>query len=216
MGRGIFITLEGPDGGGKSTQAQKLYKYLRNKGYSVIRTREPGGTKVAEKLRSILLDAGNKISSLAEIFLYEAIRAQHVQELIKPAVDEGKIIICERFSDATFAYQGYGRGKDMNMIKKLDSVATDGVIPHLTILRDIPPKTGKIRLVNSSKKQDRIEQENIAFHKRVREGYLELARKYPGRIKIISALGSKQDIHEKIAGYVEEVIRRNRIKRSRK
>ena len=128
MGRGIFITLEGPDGGGKSTQAQKLCAYLRNKGYPVVMTREPGGTKVAEKLRSILLDAGNKISPLTELFLYEAIRAQHVQELIKPALDNGKVIICERFSDATFAYQGYGRKKDMNMIKRLDKMLETTVI----------------------------------------------------------------------------------------
>ena len=223
MKKGLFITFEGPDGSGKTTQAQKLYKYLGHKGYSVIRTREPGGTKLSEQLRLILLSPSNRISSTAELFLYEAIRAQHIQELINPSLKEGKIIICERFSDATFAYQGYGRKIDMNMIKSLDDFATytsdgaDKILPDVTFLLDISPKMGLSRVVSTKKgnKQrslDRIEQENLKFHNRVKAGYLKLAQKYPQRIKVISAEDPKTEIHKKIIEYVEQIIKKKRIK----
>ena len=223
MTKGLFITFEGPDGSGKTTQAQKLFKYLQLKGYSVVRTREPGGTKVAEQLRLILLSPVNKIGPIAEIFLYEAIRAHHIQELIKPCLTKGEIVICERFSDATFAYQGYGRKIDMKMIKSLDDFATrtskdtEKILPDITFLLDISARQGLTRVVGTGKgirkrKPDRIEQENLIFHNRVQNGYLDLARKYPKRIKVISAENSKAEIHNKIIKYVEQIIKMKKIK----
>ncbi len=223
MKKGLFITFEGPDGSGKTTQAQKLFKYLKLKGYSVVRTREPGGTKVSEQLRLILLSPYNKISPITEIFLYEAIRAQHIQELIKPSLTKGEIVICERFSDATFAYQGYGRKIDMNMIKSLEDFAThtpgdtEKIVPDITFLLDISAQAGLNRVAGAGKgvrkrKPDRIELENLIFHNRVQNGYLELARKYPKRIKVISAENSKAEIQKKIITYVEQIIKKKRIK----
>lgn len=215
--KGLFITLEGPDGSGKTTQAQKLYEYLSRRGYSVVRTREPGGTKVAEQIRAILLDPGNKITPSAEIFLYEAVRAQHVQELIKPSLEKGAIVICERFSDATFAYQGYGRKIEMKLIKSLDKFATDNIVPDLTILLDVPPKIGLSRVINDHKNRppgqaDRMEQEDLKFHTRVRKGYLELARREPRRVRVLLAQQPADEIHEQIIKYVEQVITKKRRK----
>ncbi|MFH1238838.1 MAG: dTMP kinase [bacterium] len=213
--KGLFITLEGPDGCGKTTQAQKLYEYLTRQGYQVVRTREPGGTKVAEQVREVLLSPANKVAPLAEIFLYEAVRAQHVEELIKPSLAKGKIIVCERFSDATFAYQGYGRRLPLAMIKALDKFATAKISPDLTILLDIPPELGLSRVLSDHKNRprgqtDRMEQEDLTFHRRVRAGYLKLARSYPRRIKAISAQQPADEIHGQIIKYVERAIRKRK------
>ena len=182
--KSLFITFEGIDGCGKSTQANLLYKLLKNKGFSVILTREPGGTKLAESIRKILLDPKNKISPLAELFLYEASRAEHVNEIILPALRAKKIVICDRFYDATVAYQGYARGLKLNMIETLNRFAAAGIKPDLTIILDIPAKEG-LRRAKELKKTDRMETEKLSFYEKVRKGYLSLGRKYPQRIKII-------------------------------
>jgi dTMP kinase len=209
--KGLFITLEGPDGSGKTTQAKKLSDYLASQGYKVVRTREPGGTDIAEQIREILLAPSNHIDPLAEIFLYEAVRAQHVRELIQPSLKKGRIIVCERFSDATFAYQGYGRKLPLLVIKTLDKIAADKVSPDLTILLDIAPGSGLKRVIsdkkNLARKQiDRMEKENLKFHQRVRTGYLRLAKSYPTRIKVVSAEQAPEQIHQQIIKYVEQAI----------
>lgn len=206
--RGLFITFEGIDGSGKSTHSKLLTEYLRKKGYQVIHTREPGGVSIAESLRKILLHPAParkggvhpkiEISPYCELLLYLAARAQHVEELIRPSLKRSTmvsksesltvnrkplIIICERFSDATSAYQGYGRGISLRLIKKLDTITTKGLKPDLTILLDLP--VVKRKTLAPTVSGDRLENEPLQFHQRVRRGYLKLAEKEPKRFRVI-------------------------------
>lgn len=205
--KGIFITFEGPEGCGKSTQSKLLYDNLKRRGYDCIHTREPGGTKAGERIREILLHSdGIKISDLTELFLFEASRSQIVGEVIRPALAENKLIICDRFSDATLAYQGYGGGIPIKVIKMLDSVATGGLRPGLTILLDVDTMTGLRRA--KAKGIDRMEKKDIAYHRRVRAGYLKLARSEPGRIKVIKVTDSINKTQGLVRREVEDVIQR--------
>lgn len=197
MKKGIFITFEGIDGCGKTVQAALLYKYLRKKGYPVILTREPGGTSIAEQLRKVLLSPRIKLSPLAELLFYAATRAQHVIELIQPHIKRGKIVICERFSDATLAYQGYGRKIPLKLINIVNKIATGGLIPDLTILLDLP-----VRKVKKKKYPDRFEQESIRFHQRVRNGYLQIAKKCTHRVSIIAVEKKPEQTFKKIVSIV--------------
>ncbi|MCK5533644.1 dTMP kinase [bacterium] len=210
--KGIFITFEGPEGSGKSLQAKKICKYLKAQGFPVIHTREPGGTDLGRVLRKILLNPRNKIDSKTELFLNFADRAEHMEQVIKPALKEGRIIICERFNDATLAYQGYGRGLDRSLIKKIGYFVGDGIIPDLTLLLDISVQQGLKRAVNTAKdfkkgKADRLEQEKISFHRKVRRGYLAIAREAPGRIKVISGTGSIEEVFGEIVRCINIVIK---------
>ena len=194
--RGIFISLEGIEGCGKSTQAKLLAQYISEHGYSVVLTREPGGTPVAEQIRRIILDPQNAgMTNVAELLLYLACRHIHVSQLIKPALAEGKVVICERFSDATFAYQGYARGLDLNLIEKLNEVATDGLVPDLTLLLDLEVKEGLSRARKRGSQWDRLESESIDFHNKVRNGYLAIAQKASQRFEVIDAEASIEDVH---------------------
>jgi dTMP kinase len=182
--RGKFITFEGPEGSGKSTHTRLLCKYLKTKGKKIIYVREPGSTEIGEKIRRILLDVKNKkMSDICEMCLYMAARTQLIKELILPALKQGKIVISDRFLDATIAYQGYGGGLDIDLIKKIGRLSTCGIKPDLTILLDTETKKG---LNQAGKVKDRIEKKSILYHKRVRRGYLKLAKKEPGRIKVVS------------------------------
>ncbi|MBN1384906.1 MAG: dTMP kinase [Elusimicrobia bacterium] len=196
MKKGVFITLEGSDGSGKSVQAGLLIKNLKKLGFNVVHTREPGGTAVAEVLRKILLAPKNKIFPLTELLLYEASRAQHTEEIIRPALNSGKIIICERYSDASVAYQGFGRNMDKNIIFRLNEIATSGLNPDLTIFFDMDIKKGLGRARRRGK--DRLENEDFEFHKRVRKGYLWLNKKFSKRIKVIKANDTIENIAKKI------------------
>jgi len=180
--KGKFITFEGSEGCGKSTQSRLLAKYLREKGYPVVYLREPGGTKISERIRKILLDPKNHVTPICEMLLYMAARAEAVNKIINPAITQGKIVICDRFLDSTFAYQGYGLGIDINFIKKIGNFVTGGRKPDLTILLDLPVKKG---LRYRKLKKDRIERRSLAYHIRVRNGYLKLASKDPKRIKVV-------------------------------
>ena len=194
--RGKFITFEGSECCGKSTQSKLLYKYLKNKGYNVIFLREPGGTAVSEKIREILLDPKNKsLTPMAELLLYMASRAQTVKEVIEPALKRGKIVLCDRFLDSTIVYQGYGLGINLRLIKYLGRSVTDGIRPDLTILLDLPLKKA---LGGIGSKKDRIERRNFAYHLRVRKGYLALAAAEPKRIKIIKLEDNKDHTQKKI------------------
>ena len=199
--KGMFITFEGIDGCGKSTQSKLLSESLRKRGYSVVYTREPGGTKLAEALRTILLDPDNHISALAELMLYEASRAEHVSKIILPAIKSRKIVICDRFFDATNAYQGYGRGLGLNMIDTLNRFASLGVTPDLTVLLDIPAREG-LKRAKALKKSDRMETEKISFYEKVRKGYLSIARKYPARVKVVKT----EDSVEKTQASILKII----------
>ncbi|MDD5477608.1 MAG: dTMP kinase [Candidatus Omnitrophica bacterium] len=193
--RGKFITFEGSEGCGKSTQSKMLFGYLKAKGLKAIYLREPGGVKVSEMIREILLNPKNKISPAAETLLYMAARAQVVEEIIKPALIAGRIVVCDRFMDSTIAYQGYGLGIDIKLIKVIGNFATQGIAPDLTIFLDLPIKSG---LKHRDNCKDRIEQRSVSYHEKVRRGYLALAKNEPRRIKIVKVQEDKFKTQEKI------------------
>lgn len=195
---GKFITFEGIEGCGKSTQIKLLDKFLRDRNFKIIFTREPGGTKIGDNIRSILLDPSNKkMHPLTELFLYEASRAQHLEELIKPALADGTIVLCDRYADSTIAYQGAARKLDALTIETLHQIATGGTTPDLTILLDLPAKDGLARVCGRGP-SDRFEQEALDFHERVRQGYLELAKKEPVRVAVLDGLKKAEEIHKEI------------------
>lgn len=202
--RGVFITFEGPEGSGKSTHSKLLCDFLRKRGFKVLYTREPGGTLVSEKIRKILLDPKNKgMDVVCEMLLYMAARAQIVKEKILPALKSGKIVICDRFTDATLAYQGYAGGLDLKTIKDLGGIVTKGISPGITFLLDIDAKEG---LSRAGKTKDRMERKSLLFHKKVRKGYLTIARKEPRRLKILSAVGEIRDTQEKIRTIIKNIL----------
>jgi dTMP kinase len=174
----LFIVFEGPEGAGKTTQAKLLYRYLKNKGYDVVLTREPGGTKLAEAVRKIILSPKMKIYPMTELLLYEAARAQHIEEVIKPNLQKNKIVISDRFADASVVYQGYARGLGVEFVEKLNKLVVCNVVPDITFLLDISPKEGLQRIkFNRKTSFDRLEKESLKFHIKIREGYLNIAKK---------------------------------------
>jgi dTMP kinase len=193
--RGKFITFEGSEGCGKSTQSEMLFSYLKAKGKKVVYLREPGGVKLSEEIRKLLLDPKSRISAPAETLLYMAARAQVVEEIIKPALAAKRIVICDRFLDSTIAYQGFGLGIDIKLIKSLGNFATQGIKPDLTIFLDLPVKNG---LLHRHDCKDRIEQRSISYHEKVRKGYLTLARRERRRIKVVKVLEDKFKTQERI------------------
>jgi len=202
--KGIFITFEGCESCGKSTQSKLLYEYLQQKGRRVVFLREPGGTRVSEKIRELLLDTENRsIAAETELLLYMASRAQTVREVIIPALQKGSVVVCDRFLDSTVVYQGYGLGMDKHLIAQLGRFATQGVEPDLTILLDLPLKQA---LAGISRKKDRIEQRSFAYHQRVKNGYLALARREPVRIKIVRLADGIQTTQAAIRRLVDTVI----------
>ncbi len=204
--RGLFISLEGIEGTGKTTQAKLLADHLSGKGLSTVVTEEPGGTSIGRRIREVLLKVEHaEMHSLTELLLYNASRCQHIHELISPSLDAGKIVITDRFSDSTLAYQGYGRGIDMDLIGTLDKIVTGGLKPDLTLLLDIDVETGLARN-RGANKVDRLELQDIAFHRKVRAGYLDIARREPERIRLVDASGRIEEIEGRIAGAVDAFI----------
>jgi dTMP kinase len=189
-----FITFEGGDGTGKSTQIRALRNHLVHRGYSCVVTREPGGTALGELIRKVLLEVGgHKIASSTELFMYLADRAQHVNEVIVPAIEAGKIVLCDRFTDSTMAYQGFGRGIELRLLRQLNDIAGQGLRPDLTLLFDCPAHVGLARTAarrqseTGSRQGDRFEREKLEFHDKVRAGFLEMARAEPQRFRIFDA-----------------------------
>ena len=199
MNRGLFITFEGADGCGKTTQLNLLEKYLKDKGLDVIVTREPGAKGLGEKFREILLNYDGIVSDRCESFLFLADRAQNIDTIVKPAVSSGKIVLCDRHIDSSVAYQGYGRGLDIQQIKNLNTIAAGGMLPDLTLVFDIDIETSMQRVGNN---KDRMENSGIDFFNRVRNGYLELAKQEPYRIKVVNSTASIDDIHNKVKNIV--------------
>jgi dTMP kinase len=194
--RGIFISFEGSEGCGKSTQAGLFYSYLKENGYKAVFVREPGSTKVGEKIREILLDGRNSaIVRECELLLYMAARAQIVAEVISPKLAQGYVVVCDRYLDSTLAYQGYGLGMDRRGIISVGELATGGVRPDMTFLLDLPVCLG---LRHRALKEDRIERRPLAYHRRVRRGYLEIAAAEPRRVKIIKVARDKEVTQQKI------------------
>lgn len=201
----MFITLEGIEGAGKTTQIPHLVAFLETKGHACVVTREPGGTAIGAKIRALLLDPENReMAPETELFLYAADRAQHVRREIEPALFAGKTVVCDRFADATEAYQGVARGLDMELVRMLNRVATGGLVPDITILFDLSPEVGLNRAwqriaQNGKDAADcRFENEKMAFHARVRQGYLDLARREPRRFIVVNAEGTESDVRDQM------------------
>lgn len=225
MKRGLFITLEGIDGSGKSTQLRLLVDYMRRRGYKVRATREPGGTRLGEGIRRILLTSGEKdpakdrrgaglvaITPLAELALVYAARAQHLAEVVEPALSRGEIVVSDRFNDASLAYQGYGRKLGMEPVQAFDRIVCGSTQPELTILLDLPPRLALSRALDREKrgksKRSRFEQEGLAFQRRVRAGYLALAQREPRRVKVVRANRPAEEVQADIRALVDGVLAR--------
>ena len=209
----MFITLEGIEGSGKTTQIKHITDYLNQLGVPCIITREPGDTHIGKKIRSILLDPENKgLDPLSELFLYAADRAQHLKERIRPALEDGKTVVCDRFFDATTAYQGFARGIDLDTINRIHQLVLGDLKPDLTILFDMSPEEGlqrawkQVHEGSRTTAETRFENEEISFHNKVRSGYLELARSEPERFRIVDASKSAEQVREKIIILIDEAI----------
>lgn len=204
--RGLFISIEGPDGSGKSTQIENIKKFFEDKNIEIVFTREPGGTVIGERVREIILDNSFKeMDAMTEALLYAASRAQHVAEVIKPALMAGKVVVCDRFVDSSLAYQGYGR-KLGEPVRVINEYAVDGCMPDVTFLMKLDPNIGKHRIAENRDNQDRLEQEKLAFHRAVYKGYLELEKQYPDRIVGIDASLGIDEIRDEIYRKLEEII----------
>ncbi|MBQ0005029.1 MAG: dTMP kinase [Clostridiales bacterium] len=203
MSRGLFITFEGSDGAGKSTQIQLAKEYLESIGIEPIMTREPGGTSISEKLRDILLDKENsEMSPIAEMMIYASARAQLVAEVIRPAIERGETVVCDRYIDSSIAYQGYGRGLG-DIVEEVNRVAIDGVMPDITFFLDLDPAVGRSRI--RSDEMDRLEQEKLDFHYRVYNGYKKVAEADPKRVAVIDASRTIEEISLEIRTILKEV-----------
>ena len=211
----MFISFEGIEGSGKTTQAKHTVRFLQDKGHDCVITREPGGTRIGEKIRAILLDPLSKdMDPLTELLLYTADRAQHVKEYILPLLSDGKIVLCDRYYDATMAYQGFARGLDIGLIEKIHKLLFENLKPDITLLLDLPPEIGlerawkQINNGNRISQETRFEEERLSFHKRVRAGYLELSRLEPERFRIIDASKDEHEIREEIIKILDAEINR--------
>ena len=203
---GLFVTFEGVEGCGKSTQAKRIEAHLKARGHAVLLTREPGGTRIAEAIRGVLLDSANTaMSPTTDLLLYEAARAQHVAERIRPALEEGAIVVCDRFADSTTAYQGAGRALAAEDVEYLHRLATAGANPDLTIVLDVPVEEGLAR-AGRLNDPDRLEAEPVAFHRKVREGFLRIAEREPDRVKVLDGLRSPDAVASEVLRLVEELL----------
>jgi dTMP kinase len=212
----MFITLEGIEGSGKTTQIRHIVDFFKALGHECVVTKEPGGTRIGEKIRSILLDPENLgIHPLTELLLYSADRVQHLQELILPMKEKGKTVVCDRFYDSTTVYQGVSRGLDMKMVEAVHHLVLGGVKPDLTFVLDLPAETGLARAwkeINSGNRPDketRFEKEKLIFHEKVRSGYLELARKEPDRFIVVDAAGDELKVRDKILEALGQWLKRS-------
>lgn len=201
---GTFITFEGGEGSGKSTQVRLLARHIESLGHVVRTLREPGGTEVGEAVRRILLDPSSSgMDPYAELMLYEAARAQLVAEVIEPALDNGEVVICDRFFDSTTAYQGYARSLDLERVAELNRIATGGLTPDRTVLLDVEVGLGLERATCEG--ADRLECEDVAFHERVRSGFLAIATAQSERVRLVDAVGSIDDVHQRVIAAVEDL-----------
>ncbi|MBW2489770.1 MAG: dTMP kinase [Deltaproteobacteria bacterium] len=201
----MFISFEGIEGSGKTTHAKHTVRFLNDKGHDCVITREPGGTRIGEKIRAILLDPLSRdMDPLAELLLYTADRAQHIKEYILPLLSDGKMVLCDRYYDATMAYQGFARGLDVDLIDTMHKLLFENLKPDLTLLLDLPPEIGlerawkQINNGNRISEETRFEEERLSFHRRVREGYLELSRREPERFRVIDASKKEHEVRKEI------------------
>lgn len=200
--KGLFITFEGIDGCGKTTQLENVKKLLEDNGIECVTTREPGALKLGSQIREILLHYDGKVADNCEMFLFLADRSQHVETFIKPMLEEGKVVLCDRHTDSTIAYQGYGRGGDVERLTELNKIATNGLVPDLTLLFDVSVETGHQR---AGKDLDRLELAGKDFFERTRQGYLALAKQFPERIKVINSEKSKESVYNDVKSLIMDI-----------
>lgn len=200
--KGLFITFEGIDGCGKTTQLENVRKLLEENGIECLTTREPGALKLGSQIREILLHYDGVVADNCEMFLFLADRSQHVETFIKPMLEEGKVVLCDRHTDSTIAYQGYGRGGDVEKLTELNKIATNGLVPDLTFLFDVSVETGHER---AGKDLDRLELAGKEFFERTRQGYLTLAKQHPERIKVINAEKSKESVYNDVKSLIMDI-----------
>lgn len=208
--KGLFITFEGTEGSGKTTLIDKVENYLNEKGFKVVKTREPGGIKIAEQIRNVILDVNNtKMDKITEALLYAASRRQHLVEKVLPNLEKGYIVICDRFIDSSLAYQGYARGIGIDKVYKINLSATDGILPDYTFYIDVRPEVGLARIAKNNREQNRLDLENINFHKNVYEGYKQVEKLFPERFININGEQSIDmvfnDIKNKLDSILESV-----------
>lgn len=201
--KGLFITFEGADGCGKTTQIELLNKYLQDKKINTVVTLEPGGSNIGKSLRQILLHHDGFVSDVCELFLYLADRAQHIETVVLQNVNKGSVVLCDRHIDSLVAYQGYARGGDIEKIDLLNNIATRNYKPDLTLVFDVDSEIAQQRV---GKTKDRLEKEGLEFHRKVRFGYLELAKKYPNRIKVIDANKTIEEVFEQVKNVIDEIL----------
>lgn len=206
MKKGLFITFEGADGSGKTTQLNNIKTFLEETGFDVVTTREPGALDIGKKIRDILLHHDGIVADRCEMFLFLADRAQHVETFIKPAIEHGKIVLCDRHTDSTIAYQGYGRGQDIKLLKSLNDIAVNGLTPDLTLLFDVSTETAQDRVGNE---KDRMESAGIEFHQKVRNGYLQLQKEFSDRIKLINANNSIETVFQDTKNIIIDLIEKS-------
>ncbi len=203
---GFFITFEGIEGSGKSTQMEMLKHYLTDRGADVLTLREPGGTLLGEKVRELILKEWDEpVDPMAELFLYEACRAQVVANVIRPALKSGKTVVCDRFTDSTLAYQGYARGLDIDAVRYMNDRATGGLAPDLTVLIDLAPEAGLARVGGRGGREDRLEKESVLFHKKVRDGYLKIAESESSRVRVVDGAREIPVIHGDICAIINRI-----------
>ena len=213
---GMFITLEGGEGSGKTTQARRLCDWLTAQGKHVLHTREPGGTLLAERLRRLLLDhSAETIAPETEAWLILAARRQHVDHVINPALRQGMIVVCDRFSDSTIAYQGYGRGLDLRVLHTMNTWATGKLVPHLTLLFDVPVRIGLTRRRGQRSSQNRLDREATQFHEKVRGGFLTLARQEPRRMVVVDASRPLESVQQHVTTLITSWLKTRRIQQPR-
>ncbi len=200
--KGLFITFEGIDGCGKTTQLENVRKLLEENGIECVTTREPGALKLGSQIREILLHYDGVVADNCEMFLFLADRSQHVETFIKPMLEGGKVVLCDRHTDSTIAYQGYGRGGDVEKLTELNKIATNGLVPDLTFLFDVSVETGHER---AGKDLDRLELAGKEFFERTRQGYLTLAKQHPERIKVINAEKSKESVYNDVKSLIMDI-----------
>ena len=206
---GLFVTFEGPEGAGKTVQIERLAARMESVGRRVVRTREPGGTRPGERVRSLLLETdpdGIEMSSETEALLFCAARAENIKRVIRPALDAGNVVLCDRYSDSTFAYQGHGRGLDLSVLRTLDSFATGGLVPDRTLLLDLPVEVGLARRMSGVDPVTRLDAAGLSFHKRVRDGFLQLAASEPDRWRVIDAGESIRDVEDAVWGVMRSSV----------
>ncbi len=206
----MFITFEGIEGSGKTTQQRLVADALRANGRTVVMTKEPGGTPLADRIRAILLDSANVIDPIAEVFLFAASRRQHTMEVIEPALERGEVVLCDRYADSTLAYQGFGRLIDLDRLRTLNDWATDALVPHATLLFDLPEEIGlgraNSRNAVATRDEGRFEAEDLRFHRRVREGYLAMAVAEPKRYRVVDANGTVDEVFARTRAALPELL----------